>query len=64
MEEYGLLPPEHCGGRKLTSSENALHMVVEAIHGAWKAEENPVALLLMLDVKGGIQLCRTLQTAA
>lgn len=48
--EYGLLPAEHCGGRKLTSSGNALHMVMEAVHAAWKSEA--VATLLMMDVSG------------
>ncbi len=42
---------EYTGGRKLTSTANALYMVVEKVHYAWKSDENPVASLLMLGVK-------------
>ena len=52
VEEYQLLPKEHTGGRKLSSIENAIHMILKGVHGAWKNRDNQVASLLMLDVKG------------
>ena len=52
VETHQLLPKEHTGGRKLSSIENAIHMVLEGVHKAWKSKDNQVASLLMLDVKG------------
>jgi ribonuclease HI/exonuclease III len=49
-EKYQLLPRNHTGGRKATSCEHALHLLVERIHAAWRT--NKVASLLMLDVTG------------
>lgn len=52
MEEHGLLPGLHAGGRKTTSSENAIHMVMETISAAWKSSKDFVVSMLMLDVSG------------
>jgi ribonuclease HI/exonuclease III len=49
-EQYHLLPRNHTGGRKATSSEHALHMLIEKVHAAWA--EGEVASLLLLDVTG------------
>lgn len=49
-EQYHLLPRNHTGGRKATSSEHALHLLMEKIHEAWRS--NKVASLLLLDVTG------------
>lgn len=49
-ENYQLLPRHHTGGRKATSCEHALHLLVEKVHTAWGRGE--VASLLMLDVTG------------
>ena len=51
MEEFQLLPPGHMGGRKMVSVEQAIHLLLERIHAAFKTE-TPVASLLMLDVSG------------
>lgn len=47
---YHLLPARHTGGRKLTSTEHAMHLLLQRIHQAWS--ENKVASLLLLDVSG------------
>ena len=52
VEKYELLPKEHTGERKLSSIENAIHMVLEGVHKAWKSKDSQTASLLMLDVKG------------
>lgn len=44
------MPRHHTGGRKATSCEHALHLLVEKVHTAWGRGE--VASLLMLDVTG------------
>lgn len=49
-EQYHLLPRNHTGGRKATSSEHALHLLIEKIHAAWS--KGKVASLLLLDVTG------------
>ncbi|KAJ6114107.1 hypothetical protein N7512_007552 [Penicillium capsulatum] len=45
-----LLPSRHTGGRKLTSTEHAMHLLLQRIHQAWS--EGKVASLLLLDVSG------------
>ena len=45
-----LLPLTHCGGRKSSSCEHAIHLLMEKIHVAWKKKET--ASLLLLDVSG------------
>ena len=47
---YGLLPSRHTGGRKLASTDHAIHFLLQKIHQAWS--ENKVASLLLLDVSG------------
>lgn len=47
---YQLLPSRHTGGRKLTSTEHAMHFLLQRIYQAWS--EGNVASLLLLDVSG------------
>ncbi|EDN04471.1 predicted protein [Histoplasma mississippiense (nom. inval.)] len=47
---YRLLPSRHTGGRKLASTEHAMHFLLQQIHQAWS--EGKVASLLLLDVSG------------
>ena len=43
-DTHGLLPSRHTGGRKLASTEHAMHFLVQRIHQAWS--EGKVASLL------------------
>jgi len=47
-ETHHLLPPDHLGGRRLNSTEQAIHLLLERIQTA--LNENQVASLLCLDV--------------
>lgn len=47
---YHLLPSRHEGGRKLTSTEHAMHFLLQRIYQAWS--EGKVDTLLLLDVSG------------
>ena len=47
---YQLLPSRHTGGRKLASTDHAIHLLLQRIHKAWADGE--VASLLLLDVSG------------
>ncbi|KAK9445095.1 hypothetical protein VB005_01558 [Metarhizium brunneum] len=47
---HHLLPSRHTGGRKLASTEHAIHFLLQRIHQAWS--EGKVASLLLLDVSG------------
>ncbi|OAQ57920.1 reverse transcriptase [Pochonia chlamydosporia 170] len=47
---YQLLPRRHTGGRKLASTEHAMHVLLQRIYKAWS--EGKVATLLLLDVSG------------
>ena len=49
-DTYQLLPSRHTGGRKLASTEHAMHFLLQRIHQAWA--EGKVASLLLLDVSG------------
>lgn len=49
-DTFQLLPRRHTGGRKLTSTEHAMHMILQRIYQAWS--EGKVATLLLLDVSG------------
>ena len=49
-ELHHLLPITHCGGRKSSSTEHAIHLLLEQIHAGWK--NNKVSSLLLLDVSG------------
>jgi len=49
-DKYDLLPETHIGGRKMMSTEHAVHLILERIHTAWKQKK--VASLLLLDVSG------------
>ncbi|RKL20549.1 hypothetical protein BFJ72_g15022 [Fusarium proliferatum] len=51
-ETHGLLPDTHMGGRKLRSTEHALHLIIDKIYDAWNAGSGKVASLLLLDVSG------------
>jgi ribonuclease HI len=47
---YHLLPSRHTGGRKLMSTDHAMHLLLQRIHDAWA--DGKVASLLLLDVSG------------
>ena len=49
-ELHHLLPITHCGGRKSSSTEHAIHLLLEQIYAGWK--NNQVSSLLLLDVSG------------
>ena len=49
-EKHIMLPQTHTGGRKLTSCEHAIHLVLEKVNTAWRNRK--VASLLLLDVSG------------
>lgn len=49
-DSHNLLPTRHTGGRKLASTEHAIHFLLQRIHQAWS--EDKVASLLLLDVSG------------
>jgi hypothetical protein len=49
-DTYHLLPSRHTGGRKLASTDHAIHLLLQRIHKAWADGE--VASLLLLDVSG------------
>ena len=49
-DTYHLLPSRHTGGRKLTSTDHAIHLLLQSIHKAWA--DKKVASLLLLDVTG------------
>jgi hypothetical protein len=52
VETYHVLPNTHIGGRKLRSTEHALHLIIERIYKAWNTGRGKVASLLLLDVSG------------
>ena len=49
-DTYHLLPSHHTGGRKLASTDHAIHLLLQRIHEAWSVGK--VASLLLLDVSG------------
>jgi exonuclease III len=49
-DTYHLLPSRHTGGRRLVSTDHAIHLLLQRIHQAWT--EGRVASLLLLDVSG------------
>ncbi|KAJ3552838.1 hypothetical protein NPX13_g11022 [Xylaria arbuscula] len=51
-EAHQLLPRTHIGGRRLKSTEHALHIIVEKIYEAWNEGKGKVVSLLLLDVSG------------
>ena len=51
-ETYHVLPATHMGGRKMRSTEHALHVVTNKIYEAWNHKISQVASLLLLDVSG------------
>src|SRR5216117_3306935 len=50
VEEFGLLPTNHFGGRKCRSTEQALTLLQESIFKAWRSRR--VVSLISFDVKG------------
>lgn len=52
VEAHNVLPNTHIGGRKLRSTEHALHLIIERIYKSWNAGRGRVASLLLLDVSG------------
>jgi hypothetical protein len=52
VEAHHVLPDTHIGGRKLRSTEHALHLIIEKIYKAWNTGRGRVASLLLLDVSG------------
>ena len=56
-ESHDFLPSRHTGGRKLASTEHAVHFLNQRIHQAWA--EGKVVSLVMLDVSGAYNnVCR------
>jgi hypothetical protein len=51
-ETHHVLPPTHIGGRKVRSTEHALHAVTHKIYETWSQNTSHVASLLLLDVSG------------
>ncbi|KAG6979819.1 RNA-directed DNA polymerase from mobile element jockey [Fusarium oxysporum f. sp. conglutinans] len=51
-ETHNLLPDTYMGGRKLRSTEHALHLIIDKIYDAWNTGSGKVASLLLLDVSG------------
>jgi ribonuclease HI len=49
-DTYQLLPKQHTGGRKLASTDHAIHLLLQRIYRAWS--EGKMASLLLLDVSG------------
>lgn len=49
-DAHHLLPDRHTGGRKLASTDHAIHFLLQRIHRAWV--DGNVASLLLLDVSG------------
>lgn len=49
-DTYHLLPSRHTGGRKLASTDHAIHLLLQRIHEAWA--NGKVASLLLLNVSG------------
>lgn len=52
VETQHVLPDTHMGGRKMRSTEHALHTVTSRIYPAWNKGKGQVASLLLLDVSG------------
>ncbi|HEY9844899.1 MAG TPA: reverse transcriptase family protein, partial [Candidatus Caenarcaniphilales bacterium] len=52
VETYKLLPQTHMGGRRMTSVETAVQLLVEKTHAAWKKQGSWVVSILSLDVEG------------
>ncbi|GFF80079.1 predicted protein [Aspergillus lentulus] len=52
VEKHNLLPPQHMGGRRGVSTEQAIHILLERIHTTWKLMPSHVASVLFLDVSG------------
>jgi ribonuclease HI len=50
VEEYELLPPNHFGGRPGRSTEDALMILSESIHQAWRY--NKVFTVIFMDIAG------------
>ncbi|OOQ86154.1 putative reverse transcriptase [Penicillium brasilianum] len=50
VEEYGLLPKSHLGGRKGVSVDHAIQLILDRIHRAWGRGKK--ASMLLLDVAG------------
>lgn len=51
VEEYGLLPDTHLGGRKGISTDHAVQLMIDRIRTSW-GRGLPVVSLLLLDVVG------------
>ncbi|KAL6152343.1 hypothetical protein ACJQWK_05935 [Exserohilum turcicum] len=52
VETQHVLPDTHMGGRRMRSTEHALHAVTSRIYQAWNKGDGQVASLLLLDVSG------------
>jgi hypothetical protein len=49
-ETHHVLPPTHMGGRKMRSTEHALHAATHKIYKTWSQDTGQVASLLLLNV--------------
>jgi hypothetical protein len=54
VEEHGLLPKTHLGGRKGVSVDHAIQLILGRIHQAWG--EGKIASMLLLDVAGAYDM--------
>lgn len=52
-ELHKLFAITHCGGRKATSTEYAIHLLLEQVHAGWR--RNETSSLLLLDVSGAFE---------
>ncbi|KAJ5953702.1 hypothetical protein N7454_000598 [Penicillium verhagenii] len=50
VEEYGILPKTHLGGRKGISVDHAIQLILDRVHRAWGAGKK--VSMLLLDVSG------------
>lgn len=48
--QFSLLPRSRLGGRRGTSTEHAIHALVESVHSAWK--DGKVVTVMLCDVVG------------
>jgi hypothetical protein len=52
VEEHGLLPKTHLGGRKGISVDHAIQLIIDRVHRAWGTGTGRKVSMLLLDVAG------------
>ena len=53
-ETHNLLPPQHFGGRPCRTTEDAMTILIERIHHAWK--EGDIYSVVFMDVAGALTM--------